>query len=394
MLCYNTINCEIHLKSLEKNSVFLETIGECYFYKDQVTIGNIIDVKEIFEQPLVIETSIKALSENCKACDYKNEIRSLNDSLIKIKKLAKQLKLILYTRPRRGLLNIIGSISKGLFGTLDENDLSLINQNMDKLFDSNNKMKIVIANQSALIKQVLDDEKLQLIDVIDKNLKELANNVHKNEILASLLIHTESLISELHIDMNEIIETIALGKHGIINPQFVDADQFLATLKQITNKNFLTNHITPELANFQTLLDISSLKISVKDYKLLYFIRVPILENTEWKIIKIYPIPTKNNGIFTAPAIEEPIVFTSENQYLPVDKDYMSKFCKRTTMLQICKFSHSSYSKTGLKEYGLELIDHSTAPMNCNYVIFKIHDLTFVPLETENNYIVIPEKET
>ena len=72
----------------------------------------------------------------------------------------------------------------------------------------------------------------------------------------------------------------------------------------------------------------------------------------------------------------------------------MSKFCKRTTMLQICKFSHSSYSKTGLKEYGLELIDHSTAPMNCNYVIFKIHDLTFVPLETENNYIVIPEKET
>ena len=146
MLCYNTINCEIHLKSLEKNSVFLETIGECYFYKDQVTIGNIIDVKEIFEQPLVIETSIKALSENCKACDYKNEIRSLNDSLIKIKKLAKQLKLILYTRPRRGLLNIMGSISKGLFGTLDENDLSLINQNMDKLFDSNNKMKIVIGS--------------------------------------------------------------------------------------------------------------------------------------------------------------------------------------------------------------------------------------------------------
>ena len=145
--------------------------------------------------------------------------------------------------------------------------------------------------------------------------------------------------------MNEIIEMIALGKYGIINPQFVDADQFLATLKQITNKNFLTNHITPELANFQTLLDISSLKISVKDYKLLYFIRVPILENTEWKFRKIYPIPTKNNGIFTALAIEEPIVFTKENQYLPVDKDYMGKFCNRTTMLKICKFSHPCYSK-------------------------------------------------
>ena len=71
----------------------------------------------------------------------------------------------------------------------------------------------------------------------------------------------------------------------------------------------------------------------------------------------------------------------------------MSKFCKKT-MLPICKFSHPSYSKTGLKECELELIDHSTVPMNCNYVIFKIYDLTFVPLETENNYIVIPEEKT
>lgn len=333
------------------------------------------------------------MDKGCKGCNYKNEIRRLNNDFLKIRKLVEQLKLTLHTQSKRGLLNIIGSVSKSLFGTLDEDDLTLINKNIDKLFDSNNNMKIIIANQSALIKQVLNDERLQTVSAVNNDLEDLTNTVHKDEILGSLLIHTEFLISELHININEIIETIILGKRGIINPQFVKANQFLTTLKQITDKNFLTNHITPETANFQTLLDISSLKISVRNNKLLYFIRVPLLENTAWKIIKIYPIPIQKNKIFLAPVIEEPIVFSSEDQYLPVDEAYMNKYCKKTAKLQICKFTHPSYSKTGMKECELELMDHSVSPKNCNYVIFKINVLTFIPLETENNYLVIPEHE-
>ena len=301
------------------------------------------------------------MDKGCKGCNYKNEIRRLNNDFLKIRKLVEQLKLTLHTQSKRGLLNIIGSVSKSLFGTLDEDDLTLINKNIDKLFDSNNNMKIIIANQSALIKQVLNDERLQTVSAVNNDLEDLTNTVHKDEILGSLLIHTEFLISELHININEIIETIILGKRGIINPQFVKANQFLTTLKQITDKNFLTNHITLEPANFQTLLDISSLKISVRNNKLLYFIRVPLLENAKWKIIKIYPIPIQKDEIFLAPVIEEPIVFSSEDQYLPVDEAYMNKYCKRTTMLQICKFTHPCCSKTGMKDCELELMDHSVS---------------------------------
>lgn len=69
-----------------------------------------------------------------------------------------KLHVILHKRNKRGLLNIIGSVSKSLFGTLNENDLTLVNQNIDKLFDSQNKLTHIVQNQTAMIKSLLQDE--------------------------------------------------------------------------------------------------------------------------------------------------------------------------------------------------------------------------------------------
>ena len=46
-------------------------------------------------------------------------------------------------RTKRGLLNIVGSIAKSLFGTLDTDDLDLIITNIDKLFQDGNELKIM-----------------------------------------------------------------------------------------------------------------------------------------------------------------------------------------------------------------------------------------------------------
>lgn len=69
-----------------------------------------------------------------------------------------KLHVILHKRSKRGFLNIIGSVSKSLFGTLNENDLTLVNQNIDKLFDSQNKLTHIVQNQTAMIKSLLQDE--------------------------------------------------------------------------------------------------------------------------------------------------------------------------------------------------------------------------------------------
>lgn len=52
-------------------------------------------------------------------------------------------------------------------------------------------------------------------------IRKIENHNEKNEILISLLIQTESTISELHINIDEIFNTIVSGKQGIINPQIM-----------------------------------------------------------------------------------------------------------------------------------------------------------------------------
>ena len=78
--------------------------------------------------------------------------------------------MLLHYRSKRGLLNVIGSASKTLFGTLDEEDLELINKNIDTLFDSSNKIKMILSNQTALIRHVLGDTRTnQLENLTNEN---------------------------------------------------------------------------------------------------------------------------------------------------------------------------------------------------------------------------------
>lgn len=47
---------------------------------------------------------------------------------------------------RSGLLNLISSVSKTLFGILDGNNFTLVNQNIDKFFDSQNRLTHIVQN--------------------------------------------------------------------------------------------------------------------------------------------------------------------------------------------------------------------------------------------------------
>ena len=77
-----------------------------------------------------------------------------------------------HNRNRRKFLNIIGTASKALFGTLDNDNLTVINHNIDKLFDDENRMKTIISNQTALIRKILESEDVKKADENARQIKE------------------------------------------------------------------------------------------------------------------------------------------------------------------------------------------------------------------------------
>lgn len=84
-----------------------------------------------------------------------------------------RMRLVTKLREKRGLLNAIGSISKSLFGTLDEDDLTTINQNIDKLFDLNNNLTSIISNQTHVMRILLDNSNAKTINMIQTELHKI-----------------------------------------------------------------------------------------------------------------------------------------------------------------------------------------------------------------------------
>lgn len=158
---------------LNNNNIFIETIGRTYLYSDtaDVTIG--FNIEDIYKNLNQLKLCVKTLDKFCtKPCPYALEIETLRHRINQLNDLTLHLQLMTHNRNRRGFLNIIGAASKALFGTLDDDDLTIINHNIDKLFDDENRMKTIISNQTALIRKILESEDVKKADENARQIKE------------------------------------------------------------------------------------------------------------------------------------------------------------------------------------------------------------------------------
>ncbi|CAD1470130.1 unnamed protein product [Heterotrigona itama] len=110
-------------------------------------------------------------------------------------------KNVMHLRVKTGLFNFVGSISKTLFDTLDDSDLELINQNIDKLFHLNNKI--------------------------------------------------------IQIQVDTTITAILIEKQGIIHPDILINEQLLLAYTKLIKESNTDNAIEPMEENVQLIYDIS-----------------------------------------------------------------------------------------------------------------------------------------
>ena len=122
---------------------------------------------------------------------------------------------------------MIRSASKTLFGTLDSNDLDVINANMDKLFDDENKFKVIISNQTALIRKLVNSYSISRIEEISKRLRTDRQIHERNELITATIIRADNSAHDLRFQIDELIKAIIMGKQKMVSPQLIDHEQFL-----------------------------------------------------------------------------------------------------------------------------------------------------------------------
>lgn len=267
-------------------------------YSDTANVIVGLDTSDIYEQISAIESYKLTIDSRAISKQYVEELGGLQNRINNLKQLANHLKALTHTRCTRGLLNIIGSVSKSLFGTLDDDDLTLINENMDKLFDGNNKIKTIIANQTALIRKIVNSENLNHLEESYSDILKLQQQANIDRSMLKMIMKVDTAMQTLHFQLDEILNVMILGKQGIISPQILDAEEFIENYAKAIGSQMYNTAISAKTEHFQFILDISDLKIFTIDDKIFFKLIVPLVSNTEWNILQVYPIPSKRNGVF------------------------------------------------------------------------------------------------
>ncbi|CAL7937384.1 unnamed protein product [Xylocopa violacea] len=246
-----------------------------------------------------------------------------------------------------------------------------------------------------MVRTILNTAKPDLIETIRQDLQKNMYKTDKTLHIESELLTIETTLTEIIEQVHDLNLAIILGKQGIINPNFVKPKDFIEHLQQIISHNALFSHIKPVLENYQLLLDISSLTLYTLQNKIIYQISVPLLEDEEWLISKLYSIPHKQNNVFIAPILEHNLVLQTSTQFILVDESYRHTKCKTNTVLTICERTQPTHSKSRSKDCQSQIINAQDQITNiCNFAIFKIEELTFTPLDAHDQFIVIPKQPT
>ena len=247
---------------LSESAIFHEKLNKGYLYNSEVNIFIGLDIKEIFAKLNRLKLYVKDIHKHCKdQCRFRDEVEALSERIVKLDNLALHLKLITHSRSKRGLIDAVGSISKSLFGTLDNNDLNLINANIDKLFEGENELKTIIGKQTALIKKIINPDGLKQVENLANELRTTEQITKREELMTSLIIKAESAIHDLHFQLDEILNVILLGKQGIISPQIINHEIFIKTYGKALGYKVYNNAIEPHEENFQFILNIAELKV-------------------------------------------------------------------------------------------------------------------------------------
>ena len=344
----------------------------------------------------------------CQDCAEQFELKILNNQIDRLDINRRILNQLLETcRIKRGYFNFVGSVSKTLFGTLEEKDLEYINNKLDKLYARDKILSTSIVNQTKIVKTILNSAShdIQILNEHSKanveRLKKIINETNTNTrsiIINNQITNCTLSLQELSEDINLLIDSINDGIHGTIHPQIMTPKMFLNCLYDFEQHNNAKYQIPLKEENFQNIIDISQISISIVNKRLLYSIKVPQLETETYQVHHLIPIPKKIQNAFLVVIPEHDYILLDEQKtlYVPSDEKTIN-VCKKPDNVYVCNRAQSIHLVSEIDSCE-NFINRSSIKRlnkkNCQFSPFRVNEIVFIQLRQEHPYIVIPEKST
>ncbi|KOX73200.1 hypothetical protein WN51_01791 [Melipona quadrifasciata] len=205
-----------------------------------------------------------------------------------------------------------------------------------------------IGHKKILTEIILRDSHFtKLTEQMANQSRELKHAIN-NEILDQNLLILEILITELANKIDDFYYMIILGKRGIIDTKLINIGTFIESYNRLMQRASITVN---NQMKFQEIIDVSRLNTA-----------------------------TRETIRFIAPLLENEYVLNEENNYIPVNYEYVNRYCRESPVGKICKRTQPTIHT--------ETYDPTN---DCKTVMFNIVNLTFIPLQNDNGYLTIPQ---
>lgn len=366
-------------------------MGKIKLYEDTWTIVSVLEMSEIVEQSDALRKSIKRMIDltNLRGSGEWNDIfEKLSQSFEMIDKEKHLFIPVTPTssRQKRGLVNIVGTLNKFLWGTLDANDADYYNTEIDKLYDSTNQISKIVHNQTIIVQQTIKDV-LKYVREFENATEEFASVTYYNLALQSIeisLMHYERVLHDLTI-------AVSNAQRGIITPILMSPDHLQKALKHLQNEFHTHNiYLDNTLENYYAFLQLAEITLYINGTRIVSILKLPIVEEMSYTLYSFLSLPTEKfeKKYFYIEVPHKYICYSEDNLYFT----FLSSMydCKAVYNEKICKreFITRPIHTASKCQLGLKNNDSN----DCSLKLFSL-DSDFLYKIKTNVWYIIPMSE-
>lgn len=378
---------------------------ELYFKMDLNEVRNDIQQLEKLRERIVsiCNTKIVLIMKDCS--------QFLLTTKTSIVGLFEDFERALKERNARGLIDVIGSGAKFLFGTMDAKDrhaISLRLRQWEKTKEQqgkiNDKFAVVIEKEfnelNSLASACTKNGKLigmvgERIDILNRHMNETDIALQVHNFLSDLQMTFYYLKYETDRKISNIHEMFSDFHNHILNTRVISYDDILKQLdyfQSVDNDRVLPIELrSPDLEKLRKLLNFALLR---KDDVLYVVFTIPLVDRERFSMVKLYPIPKLDGNLAKFIELENDFVILDQshekitiltekevNEQCKVIKDDF--YCEHINVVN--KAKDSCIHKIFYENFNI--IENF-----CNTKVLRIENTQLIKTQDANKYITIAAK--
>lgn len=417
-----------------KSGLFMEEIGNIKTYNENWKIITHINMSEYKNQYYHIKEVIEKVTNICGQLKPFEEDRDTiytvrggcGPILEQIHELTEGLEtqsvkwFIKENRKKRGLMNIIGTITKGLFGILNEDDAKQYIEQFRDLQGKSLRTNRIVEEHTTLLQSLIDlarenDNKLtqqatsieNQIKTIEEQLIEMTDDTYKFIKSVALKRNVQMMIDYVMLllinfqnKQKHFIDIVSVGHKSQNSPLIIPPNTFLDELKQIEkdveNKNlYLPMKICRE--NLASFYQITTPEIGIINDQLLIAFTVPLVKKENYTLFKVNSLPVRwkeNLYTYIIPTYEFIALDTYLENYLSFSTNDIENCHHAKEKDLVCKETSPIIQTKMMDNCEINFIKNINDTNSCNIRIGKFLNEIWIKLRQQNTWLfILPQKQ-